>query len=131
MDCGRARDGLLSTKHPRLENPDGRAVAAAVDVVDEEVDELELDVDELEVVELDVVELDELEEVDDVGLTVDELLVDTVLVVLVADCDAATVTLYSDNPFGPPQMTEPSPEHGMLQRPSFTGAEPTTRLFAQ
>lgn len=41
------------------------------------------------------------------------------------------VTLYKDSPFGPPQICEASAAHGMLQRPSVTGAEPATRLSPQ
>ena len=72
--------------------------------------------------------------VDDAELldeTVGELSVDEVTNVLDVDADGAAVTLYSDSPFGPPQICDLSAAHGILQRPSLAGAEPATRLLPQ
>lgn len=120
-----------------------RAVAAAVDVVDEEDVVLELvvvvRVEEVEVVEEDVVEEDVVEEdvleedvVDEDVVEEDEVgVVDDKGDVVGADGDAAAVTLYSDKPFGPPQICDLSAAQSILQRPSLTGAEPATRALPQ
>lgn len=83
-----------------------------------------------EVLEEDAAEGDPVDE-ELVDEDVSEEDVEDVLNVLVVEDNGTPVTLYSDKPFGPPQICEPSAAQAILQRPSVTGAEPATRLLPQ
>lgn len=53
-----------------------------------------------------------------------------VVVVLVVELTAG-LTLYRDNPFGPPQIWLASAAHFMLHRPSVAGKESLLRILLQ